>query len=69
VLDVVLGEAVAVEGVEQLDGLLCGAIGEVVDGEDGHGARFGVELDQGCAAQRATSAVSSTLVSTSTVAS
>jgi hypothetical protein len=46
VLEVVVGTSVAVESVEWLDGVLCGAIGEVVDGEDGLGAGFEVELDE-----------------------
>jgi hypothetical protein len=46
-LEVILREAVAVEGVEQLDGLLYGTIGEVVDGEDGLRVGFQVELDEG----------------------
>ena len=52
VLEIVLREAVAVEGVKQLDSLLCGAIGEMVDGEDGLGAGLDVELEQGVRDER-----------------
>ena len=52
VLEIILAEPVAVERVEQVDGPLYGAIGEVVCGWHGLGLGFEVELDERSSCRR-----------------